>query len=100
MPVDKEEAIKENLDSWDELASVHAQGSGAEFYRIEQWLAGESKLAPWEIEEVGPVVGKSLLHLQCHIGTDSVGRQERWRQIVACTSAARRAGAARQRRPG
>ena len=72
MPVDKEEAIKENLDSWDELASVHAQGSGAEFYRIEQWLAGESKLAPWEIEEVGPVVGKSLLHLQCHIGTDSL----------------------------
>ena len=72
MPVDKEEAVKENLDSWDELASVHAQGSGAEFYRIEQWLAGESKLAPWEIEEVGPVVGKSLLHLQCHIGTDSL----------------------------
>ena len=70
--MDSEDAIKENLVSWDELASVHAQGSGAGFYRIEQWLAGETKLAPWEIEEVGPVSGKSLLHLQCHIGTDTL----------------------------
>jgi SAM-dependent methyltransferase len=70
--MDNEEAIEENLGSWDELANVHAQGSGAGFYRIEQWLAGETKLAPWEIEEVGPVSGKSLLHLQCHIGTDTL----------------------------
>jgi len=54
------------------MAHMHAQGSGAEFYRIEQWLAGESKLAPWEIEEMGSVEGKSLLHMQCHIGTDSL----------------------------
>mgnify|MGYP002832720060 FL=1 len=54
------------------MAHMHAQGSGAEFYRIEQWLAGESKLAPWEIEEMGPVEGKSLLHMQCHIGTDTL----------------------------
>ena len=70
--MDEDEAVEENLDSWDELASVHAQGSGAGFYRIEQWLAGETKLAPWEIEEVGSVSGKSLLHLQCHIGTDTL----------------------------
>jgi len=70
--MDGDEAVEENLGSWDELASVHAQGSGAGFYRIEQWLAGETKLAPWEIEEVGPVSGKSLLHLQCHIGTDTL----------------------------
>ncbi len=60
------------MDSWDTLAHLHAQGSGAEFYRIEQWLAGESKLAPWEIEEMGSVEGKSLLHMQCHIGTDTL----------------------------
>jgi len=70
--MDEDEAVEENLESWDELASVHAQGSGSGFYRIEQWLAGETKLAPWEVEEVGPVSGKSLLHLQCHIGTDTL----------------------------
>mgnify|MGYP001160976706 FL=1 len=71
-PADNEEAISENLESWDSMAHLHAQGSGAKFYRIDQWLAGESKLAPWEIEEMGSVGGKSLLHLQCHIGTDAL----------------------------
>ena len=71
-PEDDEQAIRENLESWDDLAHMHAQGEGAESYRIKQWLAGETKLAPWEIEEVGPVEGKSLLHLQCHIGTDTL----------------------------
>mgnify|MGYP001172228407 FL=1 len=69
---DYEELVQENLESWDELAHVHAQGSGADFYRISQWLDGETKLAEWEIEEVGPVSGKALLHLQCHIGTDTL----------------------------
>ena len=67
-----EDAIAENREGWDKVAKLHAQGTGAEFYRIEQWLAGECKLGPWELEEVGPVVGKSLLHLQCHIGTDTL----------------------------
>ncbi|MGY8645427.1 MAG: class I SAM-dependent methyltransferase [Candidatus Poseidoniales archaeon] len=69
---DFETEINDNLESWDAIAHMHAQGTGAEFYRIEQWLAGESKIAPWEIEELGPVEGKSLLHLQCHIGTDTL----------------------------
>ena len=71
-PENDEQAIRENLESWDSLAHMHAQGEGAEFYRIEQWLAGETKLAPWEIEEVGSVEDKSLLHMQCHIGTDTL----------------------------
>jgi SAM-dependent methyltransferase len=69
---DFEIEINENLESWDAIANMHAQGTGSEFYRIKQWLAGESKIAPWEIEELGPVEGKSLLHLQCHIGTDTL----------------------------
>jgi len=71
-PTDNEEAIRENLESWNTMAPLHAQGSGTEFYRIEQWLAGESTLSPWEIEELGSVEGKSLLHMQCHIGTDTL----------------------------
>ncbi len=67
-----EQATAENLEGWDRLAPLHARGSGAAFYRIEEWLAGETKLAPWEIEELGPVTGKRLLHLQCHIGTDTL----------------------------
>ncbi len=71
-PDDEAEAIHQNLEAWDSMANLHAQGAGAEFYRIEQWLAGESKIAPWELEEVGSVKGKSLLHMQCHIGADTL----------------------------
>jgi SAM-dependent methyltransferase len=64
--------IEENRSHWDKLAPIHARGSGSPFYRIEEFLAGETKLAPWELDEVGPVTGKSLLHLQCHIGLDTL----------------------------
>lgn len=70
--ITNETALSENLDAWDSIAEMHARGSGAEFYRIEQWLAGECRLGEWEIEELGPVEGKNLLHLQCHIGTDTL----------------------------
>lgn len=65
---------EENRKGWDKLAPVHARGSGAPFYRIEDFLNGDSKLSPWETEEVGPVDGKTLVHLQCHIGTDTLSR--------------------------
>ena len=71
-PDSAEQAIAENHASWDAIAEVHARGSGAEFYRIAQWLAGECKLGPWEIEELGDVSEKTLLHMQCHIGTDTL----------------------------
>jgi SAM-dependent methyltransferase len=53
---------------WDELAPVH-YGS----YRIDEIIAGRSTLKAEEIEHLGDVQGQSLLHLQCHIGTDTLG---------------------------
>lgn len=64
--------LRDNLHGWNTLAPIHARGSGRPFYRIEEFVAGECKLGPWEIEELGPVDGKALLHLQCHIGTDTL----------------------------
>ncbi len=67
-----QQQIDENLGAWDAIAAMHARGSGAQFYRIQQFLDGECRLSPWEIEELGDVSGKSLLHLQCHIGVDTL----------------------------
>jgi|GEM_PF-1361467 len=39
--------MEENRLGWDRVAPIHARGSGAPFYRMEQFLAGETKLAPW-----------------------------------------------------
>lgn len=61
--------IQTNLDWWDERAPMHAS---SKFYSLERVIAGEQRLSAYEIEEVGPVEGKKLLHMQCHLGTESV----------------------------
>ena len=58
-----------NRALWDELTHINA---GSELYQLEQFKAGENKLNPLERGEVGPVEGKTLLHLQCHFGMDTL----------------------------
>ncbi|WP_368861606.1 class I SAM-dependent methyltransferase [Actinospica durhamensis] len=41
-------------------------------YDLPAFLAGRDDLRPFERAELGDVAGKSLLHLQCHIGTDTL----------------------------
>lgn len=79
---DHEALFRENLHGWNAMAPIHARGSGAPFYRIDEFLAGECKLGPWEIEEVGPVDGKNLLHLQCHIGLDTLSWARRGARVT------------------
>jgi SAM-dependent methyltransferase len=61
--------VAANRALWDEWAEINSR---SEFYRVEEFKAGRSKLAAYEIDEVGPVVGKTLLHLQCHFGLDTL----------------------------
>src|SRR5258706_8625156 len=60
---------KANLDWWNEAAVVHAQGDA---YELASFKAGKTKLHFLELEEVGDVTGKTLLHLQCHFGMDTM----------------------------
>ncbi len=61
--------LSANRARWDESVAIHA---ASEFYGVDRFLAGESTLLPLDIEEVGDVEGKSLLHLQCHFGLDTL----------------------------
>ena len=61
------EAEEGNRRHWNELASVHA-GS----YNVGGLLKGSCQLDDIQRRELGDLSGKSLLHLQCHIGTDSL----------------------------
>ncbi len=54
---------------WDELTAIHEQSA---FYDVEGFLAGASSLGAIELEELGDVAGKRLLHLQCHFGLDTL----------------------------
>ncbi len=61
--------IKANLGLWNKWTEVH---EASEFYDLEGFKAGKLALRPLEIEELGDVHGKALLHLQCHFGLDTM----------------------------
>ncbi len=56
-----------NRIHWDELAEVHAKS-----YDYKELITGGHLMDHIQIGEVGEVRKKSLLHLQCHIGTDTL----------------------------
>jgi len=64
-----DEHIKANMENWDERVDVHKQ---SDFYDVKEFLKGEQTLDPIELEEVGDVSDKSLLHLMCHFGMDTL----------------------------
>lgn len=61
--------IKANLAYWNELVPLHAR---SKFYDVEGFKSGRSTLKSIELEELGVVSRKSLLHLQCHFGLDTL----------------------------
>src|SRR5438477_5170118 len=64
---------KKNIDLWNDLAKFHFyESTDHAFYDIEKFQSGNTSLAAIEQEEVGDVKGKSLLHLQCHFGLDTM----------------------------
>jgi SAM-dependent methyltransferase len=60
---------KTNRDRWDELTPIHARSV---YYDVHGFKAGKSSLRSIEREELTDVEDKSLLHLQCHFGLDTL----------------------------
>jgi len=58
-----------NKQAWDKRTKVHL---GSKFYDVKAFKEGESSLNTVELEQVGNVEGKKLLHLQCHFGQDTL----------------------------
>ncbi|QBD74837.1 class I SAM-dependent methyltransferase [Ktedonosporobacter rubrisoli] len=58
-----------NQDFWNAVVPHHTSSA---FYNLEVFKAGATSLLPIELEEVGSVEGKTLLHLQCHFGMDTL----------------------------
>jgi SAM-dependent methyltransferase len=61
--------LKSNRSLWDQWASFHPKTS---FYDMKSFLNGRNALRSIERKAIGDVDGKSLLHLQCHFGQDSL----------------------------
>lgn len=55
---------------WDAVVPIHEASRG---YDRAGFLRGEKSLCPVELAELGPLVaGRTLLHLQCHFGIDTL----------------------------
>lgn len=65
----REQYFAVNRARWDESVPIHVASRG---YDMEGFLRGEKSLCPVELDEVGDVRGKTLLHLQCHFGMDTL----------------------------
>ena len=61
-----DEYIDANRQSWGTLAEDHYKTFRAKL------LAGETTLNPTQIEELGDIAGKKLIHLQCNTGADTI----------------------------
>lgn len=61
--------FKTNLNRWNELVEINAR---SRLYDLDGFKSGKISLLPIELEELGVVAGKSLLHLQCHLGLDTL----------------------------
>ncbi len=65
-----DEYSRVNLAHWNELVGVHL-GAGSD-YDVAGFKAGRISVKAVERRELGDVAGKSLLHLQCHFGLDTL----------------------------
>lgn len=68
-PTDLATAFADNQRLWDAWTAVHAEG---EFYNVAGFRQGGVRVRPYEIAALGDVAGKTLLHLQCHFGLDTL----------------------------
>ncbi|MCB0000593.1 MAG: hypothetical protein KDE56_32735, partial [Anaerolineales bacterium] len=61
--------LQANQKRWDQLTVEHETST---FYDLAGFRTGKDRLRSIELSELGNVEGKSLLHLQCHFGIDTL----------------------------
>lgn len=69
-----------NQHSWDQRTALHLK---SDFYKMPAFLAGASSLNPIELELLGDLKGKKVLHLQCHFGQDSISLARMGAEVTA-----------------
>ncbi len=77
----REASFAANRSLWDAWTAVHAAGA---FYDLDGFRAGGVRLRDDEIAAIGDVSGRTLLHLQCHFGIDTLS----WARLGAIVTGA------------
>lgn len=61
--------IEINRRTWNQKTAVHY---ASDFYNVKEFITGGNSLNSIELDLLGNLNGKKILHLQCHFGQDSI----------------------------
>ncbi len=84
--------IAANRANWDDRVPIHLASS---FYDVEGWLRERPGPYPWELELIGDVDGLDVVHLQCHIGLDTLALANAGARVTGLDFSGRAIAAAR-----
>ncbi len=76
----RQDYVNKNRQLWNKRVDVHVQSA---FYDNERFLQGKSTLNAIELGLLGDVQGKTILHLQCHFGQDSISLARMGAKVTA-----------------
>lgn len=71
--------VEVNRLHWDERVPINVASS---FYDVEGFKAGDDDLDQFQLDEVGDVTGLDLVHLQCHVGLDTLSWARRGARVA------------------
>ena len=72
--------IETNKKAWNKRTPIHIK---SDFYNNDAFMKGKSSLKSIELNAIGDVTKKSLLHLQCHFGQDSISLARMGAKVTA-----------------
>ena len=67
--MNSENYLQINKQTWNNKVSIHV---ASDFYEQEKFIDGKITLPQTDLDALGDVSGKRILHLQCHFGQDSL----------------------------
>lgn len=71
--------IEINRQSWNNRTDTHLK---SEFYDLDGFMSGKTSLNDIELNLLGNLEGKTILHLQCHFGQDTISLSRLGAQVT------------------
>ena len=76
---DPKNYLEINRKSWNKRLETHLE---SDFYDVANFIKGKSSLNEIELNLLGDLTGKKVLHLQCHFGQDSISLSRMGTDVV------------------
>jgi ubiquinone/menaquinone biosynthesis C-methylase UbiE len=71
--------IRINKKLWDNKTEIHYK---SDFYDVDSFIQGKDSLNQIELDLLGDIKGKKILHLQCHFGLDTISLSRLGAQVT------------------